>query len=120
MRHIDHLFVDMDSMASTQLKVINHTYCADMKQKMMFYIEEIQEEEALYAYKGNCVFDELLEFYAFLNVWAVSEVELDDTSELYFYDSDKAIDLSDELFEKVHKVLFILQSIEELVVKAEA
>ena len=50
----------------------------------MFYIEEIQEEEALYAYKGNCGFDELLEFYAFLNVWAVSEVELDDTSELYF------------------------------------
>lgn len=108
MRHIDHLYVDMDSMASSQLKVINHTYCSEMKQKMMFHIEEIQEEEALYAYKGNCIFDELLEFYAFLNVWAVSEVELDDTSELYFYDSDKAIDLSDELFEKVHKVLFIL------------
>lgn len=119
-RHIDHLFVDMDSMASTQLKVINHTYCADVKEKMMFYIEEIQEEEALYAYKGNCVFDELLEFYAFLNVWAVSEVELDDTSELYFYDSDKAIDLSDGLFERVHKALFILQSIEDLLSKAEA
>ena len=82
--------------------------------------EEIQEDEALYAYKGNCVFDELLEFYAFLNVWAVSEVELDDTSELYFYDSDKAIDLSDGLFERVHKALFILQNIEDLMQKAGA
>lgn len=86
---------------------------------MMFYIEEVQEAEAIYGYKGNCIFDELLEFYAFLNIWAVSLVELDDTSELYFYDSDKAIDLSDALFERVHKALFILQSIEDMLSRVE-
>ena len=118
-RHIDNLYVDTDSMAKSQLKIINHTYCAEMKQKMFFFLEEIPEEEAIYAYKGNCVFDELLEFYAYLNCWAVKEVEMDDTSELYFYDSDTAIDSSDELFERVHKVIFILQSIEDLMVKAE-
>ena len=37
------------------------------KQKMIFYIEEVSEENAISSYQSACMFDELLEFYALLN-----------------------------------------------------
>jgi hypothetical protein len=69
----------------------------------------------VYAYKSGCIFDELLEFYAFLNVWAVSTVvDLDEPTEKYHYDNERAMDLSDELFDKCQKVMYILNNIEAL------
>ena len=41
---------------------------------MVFYIEEVPYDRTVYTYKSGCIFDELLEFYAFLNVWAVIKV----------------------------------------------
>lgn len=116
--HIDDVFLDLDKQKDTQLKIINHTFSGQLKQKMLFFLEEIPEGEAKYAYQGNCIYDELLEFYAFLNVWAVKEVEFDDTSERYYFDHDSAIDSSDDLFDKVQKVLFILGNIEEMLESA--
>lgn len=40
---------------------------------MIFYIEEESDERSIYSYQSSCIFDELLEFYAFLNVWAVRD-----------------------------------------------
>lgn len=68
---------------------------------MVFYIEEVPYDRTVYTYKSGCIFDELLEFYAFLNVWAVIKVtEVDEPSEKFKYDNERAIDLSDELFDK--------------------
>ena len=55
----------------------------------------------MYAYWSSCVFDELLEFYCFLNIWAVSIVEMEDTVERFYYKPKRAIELSDDLFDKV-------------------
>lgn len=38
---------------------------------MIFFIEEQEEKDAIYSYQSSCIFDELLEFYAFMNVWAI-------------------------------------------------
>ena len=86
---------------------------------MLFRIEEVSEEEALYTYKSGCIFDELLEFYAFLNVWGVSVVELDDSIEKYYLNHEKAIDLTDELFDKCEKVKYILNNIDDLIKDSE-
>lgn len=68
---------------------------------MIFYIEEVPYDRTVYAYKSGCIFDELLEFYAFMNVWAVSHVTtVDEPTERFHYDNERAIDLSDELFDK--------------------
>jgi len=55
----------------------------------------------------------LLEFYAFLNVWGVENNELDDQVEKFYYKHDKAVEHSEDLFERVQKVLFILGNVEE-------
>ena len=85
----------------------------------MFYIEEVSEDEALYAYKSNCIYDELLEFYAFLNVWAVKDVGDREMIEEYYLDNDSVIDRSDELYERVAKMLEILKNIERLILDAQ-
>jgi len=41
---------------------------------MIFIIEEIEQEESVYSYQGSCVFDELLEYYSFINVFGVGSV----------------------------------------------
>ena len=80
---------------------------------MIFYIEEVGYEKSVYTYKSGQIFDELLEFYAFLNVWAVTEVqEVEEASENFFYNPEKAIDLTDEMFEKCVKVMHILENVE--------
>ena len=87
---------------------------------MIFYIEEVSLEGSSYAYKCGCIFDELLEFYAFLNVWAVVDVDgIDDPAEKYFYDDRKAIEMADELFEKSEKIMFILKNLENLLLAVE-
>lgn len=55
----------------------------------------------------------MLEFYAFLNVWGVENNELDDQVEKFYYKHDKAVEHSEDLFERVQKVLFILGNVEE-------
>ena len=68
---------------------------------MKFQIEEISFEESVYSYWSSCVFDELLEFYCFLNIWAVSLVEAEETIEKFYYKPKRAIELGDDLFDKV-------------------
>ena len=87
---------------------------------MLFYIEELDYEKSVYTYKSGCIFDELLEFYAFLNVWAVTEVKdvkgVEESSEEFFYNADKGIDLTDEMFDKCVKIMYILENI-DLIIK---
>jgi hypothetical protein len=84
---------------------------------MLFYVEEVDYEKSVYSYKSGCIFDELLEFYAFLNVWAVTEVPIDEkNSEHFFYNAEKGIDLTDEMFDKCVKIMYILENI-ELIIK---
>jgi len=75
---------------------------------MIFILEEVKFEDRIYSYQSSCIFDELLEFYSFLNVWAVNENEQIDTVEKYYYKHDKAVEYSDELYDRVQKILFIL------------
>jgi hypothetical protein len=83
---------------------------------MIFFIESIDDDKAKNAYNSNCIFDEILEFYAFLNVWSVSEVEdIEEPSERFFYDHKNSIDLADELFEKCQKIIFILDNLENTI-----
>jgi len=87
---------------------------------MVFFIEEVLPEGSTYAYKCGCIFDELLEFYAFLNVWAVVEVDgIDDPAEKFFYDDRRAIELADEMFEKCEKVMYILKNLESILLDVE-
>lgn len=86
---------------------------------MIFQIEEVDQEQTLYTYKSGCIFDELLEFYAFLNVWGVSFIEGEETTEKYYLNHEKAIDLTDELFDKCEKAKYILDNIEILLKSAE-
>lgn len=86
---------------------------------MIFIIEEVSFENSLQSYQSSCIFDEMLEFYSFLNVWAVHENEQFDQLEKYYYKHDKAVEHSDELYEKVQKVLFILSNIEFNIKKVE-
>ena len=87
---------------------------------MVFFIEEVPPEGSSYAYKCGCIFDELLEFYAFLNVWAIVTVEgIDDPAEKYFYDDRRAIELADEMFEKCEKAMYSLKNREAILLDVE-
>ena len=111
--HIDDPFLTPDDKKDSQLRLINHEYQKKDKLRMIFNIEEVRHEDSIQSYESNCIFDEMLEFYAFMNVWAVEENEMADQVENYYYKHDKAIDHSDELQDKVEKVLFILNNVEQ-------
>jgi hypothetical protein len=51
---------------------------------MVFVIEEVNEKVAIQSYQSSCIFDELLEYYCFMNQWGVCKVEHDETSEKFF------------------------------------
>lgn len=87
-KHINDSFKNNYDKRDSQLKLINHSYQAKDRVKMVFYIEEVSKEDAINSYNSTGVFDELLEFYSFLNVWAVSAVEQEDTTEKYYYNPD--------------------------------
>ena len=42
---------------------------------MIFYIEEVNARESIYSYQCGCMFDELLEFYCFLNQFGVAKTD---------------------------------------------
>lgn len=82
------------------MRIINHDYADQNKKKMTFIIEEESFAHSVYAYKSSRIFDEMLEYYAFLNTWAVTEVDGEDTTEVWYLNHDKAIEISDELFDR--------------------
>lgn len=45
---------------------------------MIFYIEEVETQDSIYSYQCACMFDELLEFYCFLNQFGVAKLDNDD------------------------------------------
>jgi hypothetical protein len=67
---------------------------------MVFVIEEVNEKEAIQSYQSSCMFDELLEYYCFLNQWGVHKIEHEDTFEKYFLKPQKAVELKDVLLAK--------------------
>ena len=126
----NHPFLHNEVQSETQLSVINHRFQDKNKHKMIFYIEEESDERSIYSYQSSCIFDELLEFYAFLNVWAVrARQDVDtpreqeycyspDDSENY-YSEENAIEHSDELDFKCKKISYILNNIEEMLLRVE-
>ena len=118
-KHVDDAFRTGDQAKESQFRIINHHFQKTEKRRMIFYIEEVQFEEAIYSYQSSCIFDELLEFYAFLNVWAVSYVEAEEPVERYYYKPKRAIDLSDELFDKIQKMMFILTNLQHRIQEVE-
>lgn len=56
------------------IKIINGPFIKKQKNRMIFELEEIELERSIYSYQGSAIFDEFLEFFAFLNVWSVNEV----------------------------------------------
>ena len=78
---------------------------------MIFVLEEVRPEASVYSYQGSAVFDELLEYYAFLNVWAVSPVGQDDKAESWYFKHDAASDLEEPLRVRSAKITFILHNL---------
>jgi len=100
-QHINDPFLSNENSKDSQLRLINHEFQKREKQMMIFTIEEVSYEQSIQSYQSSCIFDELLEFYAYLNVWAVEENEQkDDQVEKFYYKHDSAVELSDELYEK--------------------
>ena len=52
---------------------------------MIFYIEEVDTKESIYSYQTACMFDELLEFYCFLNQFGVVRDDNEDHSENFYF-----------------------------------
>ena len=67
--------------SENQLQIKAQSFQKKKKNGMIFIIEEIQSTESIYTYQGSCVFDELLEFYSFLNIYGVSKCEQEEKSE---------------------------------------
>ena len=65
----------------TQTRILNYKYSNVNKSNMVFVIEFSSQEEATYTYKSESFFDAILEFYAFINAWAVEPVNSEDASE---------------------------------------
>jgi len=101
-----------EDMNSHPVKLIGGEFQKKKKTLMLFCIEEISKKEAIQSYNGSWVFDELLEFYTFLNVWAVNLVAKEEKSEKFYYKNDQAMEHQDKLKDKCDKVMFILNNVE--------
>mmetsp|Transcript_30174 Transcript_30174/g.46106 ORF Transcript_30174/g.46106 Transcript_30174/m.46106 type:complete len:580 (-) Transcript_30174:7543-9282(-) len=119
MAHISDPFLGEEKSKGSQFRVINHEYQSKQKQRMLFYIEEVKPEDSIYSYQANCIFDELLEFFSFINIWGVKPIGMEETTEKYYYDNDLGIDTSDFLYERCEKVMYILGNLEKLIGQVE-
>ena len=98
--HINEAFINEDQARDSQLSLVNHKFQKVDKQKMIFFIEEVPFENSTQSYQSSCIFNEILEFYSFLNLWAVSPNEQQEQAEKYYYHHDKAVDETDELYDR--------------------
>ena len=127
----NHPFLNNEANSESHLSVINHRFQDKNKEKMIFYIEEESDERSIYSYQSSCIFDELLEFYAFMNVWAIRAQNDDDVlsereKACYspddpenYYSEENAIEYSDELDFKCKKISYILNNIEQMLLRVE-
>lgn len=74
--HINDQFVDPEQQKDSQVRLINHKFQKIEKFRMMFEVEEVDLEKARQAYQSSYIFDEMLEYYAFLNCWAVAPIDM--------------------------------------------
>lgn len=102
-----------DDDSPNHFQIINHTFQKKMKNKMMFVIDKVEFEDSIYSYQSSDIFDELVELYCFLNVWAVALVNQEEKVEQYYIKHDRAIELIPVMQKKVSKVMFILQNLED-------
>jgi hypothetical protein len=106
---------------STRRTVVGEAYQKKARNKMIFVLEEVPAADSVYSYQGSAVFDELLEYYAFLNVWAVSPVGQDtDKAEAWYYKHDAAAELEEPLRTRSAKITFILHNLAQLLKKVES
>ena len=82
---------------------------------MVFVIEEVNEQEAIKSYQSSCMFDELLEYYCFLNQWGVQPVEHEDMLEQFFLKPQKAVELKDLLIGKTDTMQFIVGNLNTII-----
>jgi len=99
-------------MSDSQLRIASGDFQKQEKNKMIFYIEEVETQDSIYSYQCACMFDELLEFYCFLNQYGVSKVDIDDHQERFTFNHNLIKSTQHVLRGKVDKILFILSNIE--------
>lgn len=85
--------IKKENTQESRLNISNKMFQKQNKHKMIFYIEEVSDQDAIYSYQCSCIFDELLEFYAFMTQFAVEKVQNDDSTEKYYYKHAKAVEL---------------------------
>jgi hypothetical protein len=118
--HINDQFVDPEQQKDSQVRLINHKFQKIEKFRMMFEVEEVDLEKARQAYQSSYIFDEMLEYYAFLNCWAAAPIDMaTEAAEQHYYKHDLAVARADDLHDSTSKMLMILQNIEERLKKFE-
>ena len=74
---------------SNEKKDYNQEFQKKEKNKMLFVVQQVEYSRSLYSYNGSTAFEELLEFYCYLNALAVNNVSVqDDKSEKYYLSTD--------------------------------
>jgi hypothetical protein len=111
--HVNEQFMNYEESKESHMRIINHKFQKIEKQKMMFQIEEVPFEQSIQAYQSSQIFDEMLEYYAFLNCWGVAPNEQHDQVEKFYIKHDLANEQTDDLYDKTQKMLTILQNLEE-------
>jgi hypothetical protein len=81
---------------------------------MIFEIEEVEQAKSIFSYQGSLIFDKLLRFYAFLNVWAVSLVKQAEKSEETYYQHERATESAELLEEMASQLCFTLANVDAL------
>lgn len=77
----------------SQRVIVSHDYQKKKKNNMLFQIEIVKQRESIYSYQSSSIFDELLEFYAFMNLWAVSPMNQEEKTEQFYLNHLKAQEL---------------------------
>lgn len=113
--HIDSALLTEEQQKTSQLRAINYRFTASHKAKKYFTIESVSEADARYAYRAVCLYEELLEFYAYLNTWSIKASDNEDAVERFGYDHELALEQEDDLVERISRVSFILDGLQELV-----
>lgn len=81
-------------------------------------MEYVTPDNAKYAYRGTAIFEQILEFYAYLNSWSVKEVNNKDYPDSYCYDYEEALKFEEELIDRVAKINFILEGLKDMILLA--
>lgn len=105
------MFLGQEEQKDSQIRLINHKFQKVNKQMMIFEIEEVDFGKAAQAYKSSQIFDEMLQYYAYLNNWSIHPNEQIDQVEKFYYKHDLAVEQADNLYEATQQISVILKNL---------